>query len=527
MMVRNRTGDVSPPQAYAKYLDDFEECDEIQAGGGAGAASSWGGYGTRFQESYAHASSKQYGAGPSRTHAVQRLAAYDESRDETCSPGLHYQRDYGQHSAGEMREKSSRTRSLLPAPRDYGSKGNTTRDGQRFLQREGRSSAAEQLIDLKKAALISCSKLAEGPTATYQQLEERLHALQFELNMLEEEGKKPRSSVVVPKKSRLNFGSCTKAAFNVGGDFIVKVGNSPTIRGERVRVLEETRSQRRGSGELRSNRTRIRGNHWSQNRKKKAMFPFRDARAAQKIVGNMSSSAGSEKRNESAVRGHRAFGDGDDVRLLDISDDDDGISTAASSVNARAVSLSDIEADEISSTDETGSERSANRGKMLAVEDVSSDSDGGDVESLNESDGNAKGNAKGSVGLSRISEISESEDEPLELVSTVDSYQLVDISDDDLIEDDVMDVGKAAEPVLLRESLSYPHVFNNIPVLSHCLQNKSTLLPLSIARDPQRSMAHAKYGCCALNGEEQRKYLMEISFMLTLSKHDLMDIELQ
>ncbi|VDK64331.1 unnamed protein product, partial [Anisakis simplex] len=79
------------------------------------------------------------------------------------------------------------------------------------------------------------SSQVEGTGTTCRQLEKRLLQIQKELTMLEEESKKPKSSVVIPKRSQTLFASTIgsdvaikkqRSSFNIGDDFVVLVGNS-------------------------------------------------------------------------------------------------------------------------------------------------------------------------------------------------------------------------------------------------------------------------------------------------------------
>ncbi|VDN06318.1 unnamed protein product [Thelazia callipaeda] len=453
-MLKNCKRSPSPPATYAKYLDDFEECEETQTlpttsssslskssrkhnrrqflsesynesafdDFGPVEDSKYGGFmksSVKSELHYSYTTSKFYSCNCANTYA-------SNSSDDQIS----YKQDAASEPSKENKPKSiyelkEREKAVKHANKicyafakfgdcHYGESCKFSHDPNLLAKQQHSVSSRSQYSDGDGKSLKSFVSEMENSNTTCHQLEQRLIEIQRELSLLED-GKKPKSSIIIPRRNQCVFGSTSKAAINVGGDFIVKIGTS-------------------------------RKDHEDSKQSKCASETYRNSEKGEKANHDRL------KRLDTTSK----------EKMLKI--DTGGGSSSRSKKNGKALKLDDVIADDISSSDDEEKETPPNKkAKVLVTEEISDESDTkqSEVGSLVEEDGELSLVSEDEFRCDQISEDErENSAEPFKLSSLMDSSQLVDISDDEL---------EPKEKKTLRDELSFPLVFHDNVLIVDCL----------------------------------------------------------
>lgn len=434
----------SPPAAYAKYLDDFEECEESQVPPVTSKRDMQRNardYGDDYKQSY------------NRLPMNEQPDVYSDSVPSQNSYNL-MREGFGMDQNSSVQQYSTASNDYYPSYSSYNNDryrgsdcGNNTVSDDKGRNFSDKPKSIYELKEKRKKSGVKSKKICyafakfgdchygesckfshdphlletergmqaydersvynttftENTDVTCRQLEQRLVEIQRELCMLEEESKKPKSSVVVPKRCQLFpsssdlFASNKHAAFNVGGDFIVRVGNSRSDQNEK--------QSDHGKASVRA-----------------AKRDFPERHSDEKVSKRMRPNT---RKSES-------------VDALDVSDDD-GIRNNGTCRPKRKCSSKTLSFVEISDSSDDGEVRASTsrvdkklkrrKLKTNTVPDDSEDSDGelssGDETTTASEEERNNANQNGGR---------ESSGEPLEFSSVIDSSQLVDISDEEINE---------------------------------------------------------------------------------------------
>ncbi|MCP9259195.1 Golgi SNAP receptor complex member 1 [Dirofilaria immitis] len=462
----------SPPATYAKYLDDFEGCDETQAiptsssislhrspGKGINRrqflseeySSTFGNFESMENSSYSSfienstISEPQYPASTTNfyastyvnNHGANSLSDQVVSAQNASSEPAKENRPKSIYELKEREKAIKHVNKICYAfakfgDCHYGESCKFSHDPKLLAkQQQSLHHIISQCSDMESSTQKPYVNEIESSNATCHQLEQRLIEIQRELTMLEEEGKKPKSSVVVPRRSQSIFGSNSRAAINVGGDFIVKLEH-----------------------------------HVMDNKKTNGIIIMKQR-------------------------------------------------------DGKPLKLDDVIADEISSSDdEENALSSIKKAKLLVTEEISDDSDikQSEVGSLVEEDGEL---SLVSEDEERCDQISDDEHdngsitEPLDLASVVDPKQLIDISEDELVEDN-NSASTSEKPKSLFDGLCFPHVFDDDTFIFDCLsdrfvnETRSSGFDVAILKQSRKlELYESMSGNGFISNLERRKYVEE------------------